>query len=183
MLGVLVLSFLLLVRAFGSLLLPIKAIVLNLLSVAAAYGVLVLVFQDGAGEALGLATGPEIQAWVPIFLFAIMFGLSMDYEVFLISRILEERRAGAGTEDAVARGLAGCGRVISAAALIMVLTFCAFATSRFQGLQMFGVGLAVAVAVDATIVRAVLLPASMRLMGRWNWYLPRRFGGTFDPTP
>jgi len=171
--AVLLVSYVLLLRAFRSLLLPFKALLMNLLSVAAAYGVLVLVFQEGLGEPFGLQHVPEIQAWVPVILFAIMFGLSMDYEVFLISRVREEHGAGHDTEQAVIRGLAGSGRVISSAAAVMVVTFLSFAAGRFAGLQMFGVGLATAVLLDATLIRGLLFPATMRLLGPWNWYLPR----------
>jgi len=136
--------------------------VLNILSVAAAYGVLVLAFDH------------PIEAWVPIFLFATLFGLSMDYEVFLVSRIREAHDAGAPDREAVALGLEQTGRIITAAAAIMVIAFSGFAFGRIEGLREFGVGLAVAVALDATIVRIVLVPSLMAVLGRWNWWLPKR---------
>jgi RND superfamily putative drug exporter len=160
--AVLVFTFFVLLFAFRSVVLPLKAIVLNVLSVAAACGVLVLAF------------GHPIEAWVPIFLFATLFGLSMDYEVFLVSRIREAHDAGAPDREAVALGLEQTGRVITAAAAIMVVAFLGFAIGRVEGLREFGVGLAVAVALDATVVRVVLVPSLMAVFGRWNWWLPRR---------
>jgi uncharacterized membrane protein YdfJ with MMPL/SSD domain len=171
-LGVLILSYLLLLRAFRSLFLPVKAVVMNVLSVSATYGVLVLVFQHGWGDAIGLAESPQIEAWIPIFLFAMLFGLSMDYEVFLLSRMREEWDRYRDNEKAVALGLEHTGRIITAAALIMIAAFAGFTAGSFVGLQMFGLGLSVAILLDATVVRALLVPAVMKLMGRWNWYLP-----------
>ncbi|HEY6960615.1 MAG TPA: MMPL family transporter [Gaiellaceae bacterium] len=159
--AVLLLTFVVLLRAFRSVLLPLKAVVLNLLAVGATYGVLAVVF-----------TRP-IEAWIPIFLFATLFGLSMDYEVFIVSRMREAHDAGERDADAVAHGLQRTGRIVTAAAAIMVAAFLGFAAGRIEGLRQFGVGLAVAVALDATIVRAVLVPSLMTLLGRWNWWLPR----------
>jgi uncharacterized membrane protein YdfJ with MMPL/SSD domain len=173
-LAVLILSYLLLLRAFRSVVLPLKAVILNVLSVSATYGVLVLVFQDGAHSALGLQGSPQIEAWIPIFLFAMLFGLSMDYEVFLLSRIREEWDKRHNNEDAVAYGLEHTGRIITAAALIMIAAFSGFTAGSFVGLQQFGLGLSAAILLDATIVRAILVPALMKLMGDWNWYLPKR---------
>jgi RND superfamily putative drug exporter len=158
----LVFTFLVLLLAFRSIVLPVKAVVLNVLSVAAAYGVLVLAFDH------------PIEAWVPIFLFATLFGLSMDYEVFLVSRIREAHEAGVADREAVALGLEQTGRIITAAAAIMVVAFSGFAVGRIESLREFGVGLAVAVALDATVVRAVLVPSLMAVLGRWNWWLPKR---------
>ena len=173
--GVLVLTYLLLARAFRSLLLPLKAVFLNLLSVAASYGMLVLVFRWGVGQdALGLYRIPQIEGWIPIFLFAMLFGLSMDYEVFLVTRMREVWDSGLDNRRAVAEGLERTGRIVTAAAVIMVAAFSAFVVGRIVGLQEFGVGLAVAIFVDATVVRAVLVPALMALLGRWNWWLPPR---------
>jgi len=173
--GVLVLTYLLLARAFRSLLLPLKAVFLNLLSVAASYGMLVLVFRWGVGQdALGLYRIPQIEGWIPIFLFAMLFGLSMDYEVFLVTRMREAWDSGLDNRRAVAEGLERTGRIVTAAAVIMVAAFSAFVVGRIVGLQEFGVGLAVAIFVDATVVRAVLVPALMALLGRWNWWLPPR---------
>jgi uncharacterized membrane protein YdfJ with MMPL/SSD domain len=174
-LGVLVLTYLLLMRAFRSLLLPLKAVVLNLLSVAASYGALVIVFKWGVGNDLWrLYRFDQIEAWIPIFLFAMLFGLSMDYEVFLVSRMREIWDETHDNEHAVAEGLERTGRIVTAAAIIMVAAFSGFVAGRVVGLQEFGFGLAIAIFVDATIVRALLVPALMALFGRWNWWLPRR---------
>ena len=181
-LAVLVLSYLLLLRAFRSVVLPLKAVILNLLSVSATYGVLVLVFQEGLHSALGLKGSPQIEAWIPIFLFAMLFGLSMDYEVFLLSRIREEWDKRHNNEEAVAYGLEHTGRIITAAALIMIAAFSGFTAGSFVGLQMFGLGLSAAILLDATIVRAILVPALMKLLGDWNWYLPKRVERVLDRT-
>ncbi len=173
-LAVLVLSYLLLLRAFRSVLLPLKAVLLNLLSVSATYGVLVLVFLHGGHSLLGLKGLPQIEGWIPIFLFAMLFGLSMDYEVFLLSRIREEWEKRHDNEEAVAYGLEHTGRIITAAALIMIAAFSGFIAGSFVGLQEFGVGLSAAILLDATVVRAILVPALMKLLGNWNWYLPKR---------
>jgi RND superfamily putative drug exporter len=173
-LAVLGLTYVLLLRAFRSLLLPLKAIILNLLSIGAAYGLLVVFFEWGAGGPLGLQSYDQIEGWIPVFLFAMLFGLSMDYEVFLVSRMREEWDKGRSNEDAVAIGLAKTGRIVTAAGLIMIAAFSGFMIGRILGLQQFGFGLAVAIAVDVTIVRALLLPSAMALLGRWNWWLPDR---------
>jgi uncharacterized membrane protein YdfJ with MMPL/SSD domain len=171
-LGVLFLSYLLLMRAFRSLFLPLKAVLLNCLSVAATYGVLVLVFEKSWGSGLGLEHSAQIEAWIPIFLFAMLFGLSMDYEVFLLSRMREEWDKWRNNEKAVALGLEHTGRIITAAAIIMIAAFSGFTFGSFVGLQMFGLGLSTAILLDATVVRSVLVPATMKLVGDWNWYLP-----------
>ena len=171
---VLGLSFLLLAVVFRSLVVPAKAIVMNLLSVAAAYGVVVLVSQKGVGAGvLGFRQVETIEVWLPLFLFSVLFGLSMDYHVFLLSRIRERYLATGDNTESVAHGLRTTGRLITGAALIMVAVFGGFASGRLADLQQTGLGLAVAVALDATVVRVVLVPATMRLLGRWNWYLPR----------
>ncbi|MFI4984550.1 MAG: MMPL family transporter [Solirubrobacterales bacterium] len=170
--AVLIITYFVLLRAFRSLFLPLKAVLLNLVSVSAAYGVLVLVFQHGVGSALGFHSSPQIEGWIPIFLFATIFGISMDYEVFLLSRTREEWDRFYDNERAVAYGLEHTGRIITAAAVIMIAAFSGFMTGSFVGLQEFGVGLSVAIFLDATIVRALLVPAAMKLLGRWNWYLP-----------
>jgi uncharacterized membrane protein YdfJ with MMPL/SSD domain len=172
--AVLVITYLVLLRAFRSVFLPLKAVILNLLSVSAAYGVLVLVFQHGIGTGIGFGESPQIEAWIPIFLFATIFGISMDYEVFLLSRTRELWDRSHDNEHAVAYGLEHTGRIITAAAIIMIAAFSGFMTGRFVGLQEFGLGLAAAIFIDATIVRALLVPAAMKLLGRWNWYLPER---------
>jgi RND superfamily putative drug exporter len=181
-LAVLILSYLLLLRAFRSVILPLKAVLLNLLSVSATYGVLVLVFQEGLHSGLGLQGSPQIEAWIPIFLFAMLFGLSMDYEVFLLSRIREEWDRRHDNEEAVAYGLEHTGRIITAAALIMIAAFAGFTAGSFVGLQQFGVGLSAAILLDATIVRAILVPALMKLLGDWNWYLPKRVERALERT-
>jgi RND superfamily putative drug exporter len=174
-LGVLVLTYLLLMRAFRSLLLPLKAVILNLLSVGAAYGLLVVVFKWGVGnDVLGLYQFPQIEAWIPIFLFAMLFGLSMDYEVFLVTRMREAWDETHDNVRAVGLGLERTGRIVSAAAIIMVAAFSGFVAGRIVGLQEFGLGLAVAILFDATIVRVLLVPSLMALFGRWNWWLPSR---------
>jgi RND superfamily putative drug exporter len=173
-LAVLVITYFVLLRAFRSVVLPLKAVLLNLLSVSAAYGVLVLAFQHGAGTVVGFTRFPQIEAWIPIFLFAIIFGISMDYEVFMLSRMREAWDRSHDNEYAVAYGLQHTGRIITAAAIVMIAAFSGFMTGRFVGLQEFGLGLSAAILLDATIVRALLVPALMKLLGDWNWYLPER---------
>jgi RND superfamily putative drug exporter len=171
---VLGLSFVLLVLAFRSLVVPATAIATNLLSVAAAYGLLTLVFQHGVGvDLLGLQQVDAIEAWLPLFLFSVLFGLSMDYHVFLLSRIRERYQETGDTSEAVAFGVRSTARIITGAALIMVAVFAGFASGELVMFQQLGVGLAAAVLIDATLVRSVLVPAAMKLLGRWNWYLPR----------
>jgi uncharacterized membrane protein YdfJ with MMPL/SSD domain len=167
-------AFILLLMTFRSIVIAIKAVVLNLLSVAAAYGVIVLVFQHGWGKGLlGFDYTGGVMAFLPIFLFVILFGLSMDYHVFILSRVREAYDRGMSTEEAVSHGIKSTAGVVTSAAIVMVGVFSIFATLQFLFLKQFGVGLAVAVLIDATIVRAVLLPATMKLLGDWNWYLPR----------
>jgi putative drug exporter of the RND superfamily len=171
---VLGLSFLLMLVAFHSIVIPIKAILLNLLSTGAAFGVMVLVFRDGwLAEPLGITSGGVIESWVPVFIFTILFGLSMDYHLFILTRIKEARDRGMDSRAAVARGVSVTAGTITSAASIMVVVFAAFVTLKFVFIQQLGLGLAVAVFIDATIVRSVLLPASMQLLGDWNWWLPR----------
>ena len=168
-------AFLLLLVTFRSIVIPLKAIVLNMLSVGAAYGLLTLVFQNGLGESLGLGSGP-IAAWLPLFLFVILFGLSMDYHVFILTRIREAFDRGMSTGDAVAHGIKSTAGTVTSAAIVMVAVFSMFAMSSELQMQQMGIGLAAAVLIDATIIRGVLLPATMRLLGDWNWYLPSRLG-------
>jgi RND superfamily putative drug exporter len=171
---VLGLSFLLLMAVFRSIFVPLKAVIVNLLSVGAAWGVVVAVFQWGWGSSLtDLTTGAPIEPFLPMMLFAIVFGLSMDYEVFLLSRMKEEYDRTGDNAEAVADGLAVTARVITAAALIMVTVFGSFLLEEDRSVKLFGTGLAVAVLLDATIVRMLLVPSTMELMGRWNWWLPR----------
>jgi uncharacterized membrane protein YdfJ with MMPL/SSD domain len=171
-LGVLLLTYVLLLRAFRSLLLPLKAILLNLLSIAAAFGLLVIFFKWGGADALGLISFDQIEGWIPVFIFAMVFGLSMDYEVFLVSRMREEWDAGKPNDEAVAIGLAKTGRIVTAAGLVMFAAFMGFVAGSIVGLQQFGFGLAVAILLDVTLVRALLVPSAMELFGRWNWWLP-----------
>jgi RND superfamily putative drug exporter len=162
--AVLICTYLVLLRAFRSVVLPLKAVVLNLLSVAATYGILATVFDK------------PIEAWIPLFLFATLFGLSMDYEVFMVSRMREAHDAGQSNADAISYGLERTGRIVTAAAAIMVAAFSGFAAGRIEGLRQFGFGLAVAVTLDATLVRAVLVPSLMAILGDWNWWLPFKKG-------
>jgi RND superfamily putative drug exporter len=171
---VLGLAFVILLAAFRSLVIAAKAIVLNLLSVAASYGVLVALFQWGWGERVfGFHSTHSVVAWLPLFLFVILFGLSMDYHVFIISRIREAHDRGMSTEHAIAHGIRSTASVVTAAAGVMVAVFAIFATLSAVSMKEVGVGLAAAVLIDATLVRVVLLPASMRLLGELNWYQPR----------
>ncbi|HZH24897.1 MAG TPA: MMPL family transporter [Solirubrobacteraceae bacterium] len=172
---VLGLAFILLLVTFRSIVVPIKAIILNLLSVGAAYGILVLVFQDGHGERLlDFQSVGGIAPWIPLFLFVILFGLSMDYHVFILSRVREAVNRGMSNDDAVAYGLKSTAGVVTSAALVMVAVFGSFALGSDQLAKQIGVGLAAAILIDATLIRAILLPASMKLLGERNWYLPKR---------
>jgi RND superfamily putative drug exporter len=172
---VLALAFVLLLITFRSVVVPLEAIVLNLLSVAASYGVLVLVFQHHWAEGLlGFHSDGAIISWLPLFLFVVLFGLSMDYHVFILSRVREGVDGGMSTDAALRYGITRTAGVVSAAALVMVAVFSLFGTAGALDLKEAGVGLAVAVLLDATVVRGVLLPATMKLLGERNWYLPRR---------
>ena len=174
---VLGLAFLILLVMFRSLIIPIKSIILNLLSVGAAYGVLVMVFQWGWGVSLlGSEASGVILSWLPLFLFAILFGLSMDYHMLLLNRVKETYDRGAPNDVAVATGVKLTAGQITSAAAVMVGVFGAFAMAREVGLQQFGIGLGVSVLIDATVVRSILLPATMKLLGDWNWYLPSWLG-------
>jgi RND superfamily putative drug exporter len=173
---VVVAAFLLLLVTFRSVVIPIKAIVLNLLSVGASYGLLSLIFQHGWGvELLGGQTG-GIVSWLPLFLFVLLFGLSMDYHVFILSRIKELYDNGMTNDEAVEHGIKSSAGVVSAAAIVMVAVFSIFATLTLVDLKQFGVGMAFAILLDATIIRGVVLPASMKLLGDWNWWMPRSLG-------
>jgi RND superfamily putative drug exporter len=167
-------TFFLLARAFRSLLLPAKAIVLNILSVAAAWGVLVLVWQHGYGsEAIwGIQATGSIPSWMPLMIFAFLFGLSMDYEVFILTRMREEYDRTGSTEAAVVTGIGRTGRLVTSAALILFLTFVAMGSGPGTDLKMFATGLGAGILIDATIIRALIVPAVIALMGRWNWWLP-----------
>ena len=170
---VLAFAFLLLLVTFRSVVIPLKAILMNLLSVAAAYGVVVAIFQWGWGEGLlDFNSNGGVAAWLPMFLFVILFGLSMDYHVFILSRVREYYDRGLDTEHAVAKGIRSTAGVVTSAAIVMVLVFGVFALMPIVDMKEMGIGLAAAILIDATIVRAVLLPATMKLLGKWNWYLP-----------
>ncbi len=168
-------AFLLLLVTFRSIVIPLKAIALNMLSVGSAYGLLTLVFQHGLGKSLGLTEGP-IAAWLPLFLFVVLFGLSMDYHVFILTRVREAFDRGMSTGDAVAHGIKSTAGVVTSAAVVMVGVFSMFALSPEAQMQQLGIGLGAAVLIDATIIRGILLPATMKLLGDWNWYLPRKLG-------
>jgi uncharacterized membrane protein YdfJ with MMPL/SSD domain len=171
---VLGLAFLLMLMTFRSIVIAAKTVVLNLLSVGAAYGVLVAVFQnDWAEGPLGFTSNHSIATWLPLFLFVILFGLSMDYHVFILSRVKELVDGGMSTEDAVRRAITQTAGTITSAAIIMVAVFGLFATLSMIDIKQMGFGLAVAVLIDATIIRAVLLPAAMKILGEWNWYMPK----------
>jgi len=171
---VLGLAFLLLLAAFRSLVIAVKAVLLNLLSVGAAYGLLVVVFQHGVGESLlDFQSNGGVVSWLPLFLFVVLFGLSMDYHVFILARIREAVDGGLATEEAVARSIKATAGTVTSAAVVMVAVFAVFGTLSQIEMKQLGVGLASAILIDATIVRAVLLPATMKLLGKWNWYLPR----------
>jgi uncharacterized membrane protein YdfJ with MMPL/SSD domain len=172
---VLALAFGLLLVAFRSIVVPLKAIILNVLSVVASYGVLALVFQHHWAEPiLRFHSNGTIVSWLPLFLFVILFGLSMDYHVFILSRVREAVDRGQSTEDAVRSSIAVTAGVVTAAAAVMVCVFALFGTLSSLELKQAGVGLAAAVLIDATLIRGVLLPATMNLLGDWNWYLPRQ---------
>jgi RND superfamily putative drug exporter len=171
---VLIFAFLLLLVSFRSIVIPAKAVLLNLLSVGAAYGILVLVFQHGWGkQLLGFEFTGGIDPFLPILLFVILFGLSMDYHVFILSRVREGYDNGLSTEDAVRHGIKSTAGVVTSAAVVMVAVFSVFGALQAMIFKQFGVGLASAILIDATIIRAILLPASMKLLGDWNWYLPK----------
>jgi RND superfamily putative drug exporter len=171
---VLLLVFLLLLVTFRSLVIAVKAVVLNLLSVGAAYGILVAIFQHRWAEGvLGFHSNGAIATWLPLFLFVILFGLSMDYHVFILSRVKELVDEGMETGEAVAEGIRSTASTVTSAAIVMVAVFAIFGTLHTLDMKQMGVGLAVAILIDATLIRAVLLPATMKLLGDWNWYLPR----------
>jgi RND superfamily putative drug exporter len=172
--AVLLLSFVLLLFAFRSLVVAVTAVLMNLLSVSAAYGALTLVFQRGIGAGLlGFQRAQTVEAWVPLLLFCVLFGLSMDYQVFLLSRIRERYDRHGDTDEAVSFGIASTAGIITGAALIMVAVFAGMAAGELVMFQQIGFGLAVAIALDASLVRVVVVPSAMRLLGRRNWYLPR----------
>jgi len=167
-------TFILLVRAFRSILLPLKAIILNVLSVAAAYGVLVLVWQDGYGSDLiwGYTATGSITAFIPLIVFAFLFGLSMDYEVFILARMREEYDITGDTDAAIVRRIGFTGRLVTSAALILFLAFAALGSAPVVVVKILATGLAAGILLDATVVRALLVPATVSLLGHWNWWTP-----------
>ena len=169
-----ILTFLLLARAFRSLLLPAKAVVLNVLSVGAAWGVMSLVWQSGHGseEIWGIAATGSIASWIPLMVFAFLYGLSMDYEVFILARMREEYDRTGNTDAAVVFGLARTGRLVTRAALILFLAFAALASGPETDVKILATGLAAGILLDATIIRGLLVPAVVSLFGKWNWWLP-----------
>ena len=172
---VVLLTYILLARAFRSLILPLKAVVLNLVSLAAAYGIIVFIFQKGHGSnALwGVHATQSIIPWIPLMIFAFLFGLSMDYEVFMLTRMREAYDEYGNTPEAVSHGLARTAKLVTSAALILMCAFFAMSTGPGLDIKQFGIGLAAGIIFDATVIRALLVPALMRLFGRWNWWLPR----------
>jgi RND superfamily putative drug exporter len=185
-LGILALTYLVLLRAFRSLLLPLQAVLLSLLTTAAVYGLLVALFQwESASGAFGVAPTGQIEGWIPIFLFAVLFGISMDYEVFLVTRIREVWDETGDNAHAIAVGLARTGPIVTAAALVMAAAFCGFLAGSVTGLKQLGLALALGVVIDATLVRGVLVPALMAVLGRWNWWLPARVAraARVEPSP
>jgi RND superfamily putative drug exporter len=169
-----IMIYLLLLRAFRSVFLPIKALFLDLISISVAFASLVIVFRFGFGSSIfNTYRLDQMEAWSLIFMFAVLFGLSMDYEVFIVSRVREAYESGLSTKDSVVAGMAHTGGVVSAAALIMVTALSGLVSGHFAGLQQLGIGLSVGVLVDATLVRGLLLPSSMVLLDKWNWWLPQ----------
>ncbi|MCW2986149.1 MAG: rane protein, partial [Conexibacter sp.] len=169
-----IITFILLARAFRSLLLPAKAVLLNIISVGAAWGVLQLVWQSGHGsdEIFGIAATGSITAWIPLMVFAFLFGLSMDYEVFILARMREEYDATGNTDVAVVRGIGRTGRLVTSAAIILFLAFVSMASGPETDIKVLATGLAAGILLDATVIRALLVPAVVSLFGRWNWALP-----------
>ena len=169
-----ILTFLLLMRAFRSIFLPLKAVILNLISLAAAYGVIVIIFQKGFGaeEIWDVPATDSIISWIPLMIFAFLYGLSMDYEVFMLTRMREAYDETGSTERAVALGLARTGKLVTSAALVLMFAFIVLSSSPGTDIKQFGIGLAAGIILDATVIRAMLVPAIVRIMGRWNWWLP-----------
>ncbi len=178
---IVLLTFLFLVRAFRSVVLPLKAVLLNLVSVASAWGIMVLIWQDGFGSRVlwGMAGTGEIDSWIPLIVFCFLFGLSMDYEVFLLSRVRESYDASGSTEEAVVNGIGRVGRLITGAALILFLAFISMTSGPQTQVKMLGTGLAAGILLDATVVRMLLVPALLVLLGRWNWWLPAPLASLF----
>ena len=174
LLFVIVLTYVLLARAFRSLILPLKAVVLNLISLGAAYGIIVFIFQKGHGaEAIwNVPATDAIIPWIPLMIFAFLYGLSMDYEVFMLTRMREAYDDGESTSDAIRHGLARTGKLVTSAALVLAMAFFVLSTSPGTDIKQFGIGLAAGILFDATVIRGLLVPSIMCLLGRWNWWLP-----------
>jgi putative drug exporter of the RND superfamily len=185
LLFVVVLTYVLLARAFRSLLLPLKAVILNLISLGAAYGIVVFIFQQGHGsQAIWNVPGTGVViSWIPLMIFAFLFGISMDYEVFMLTRMREEHDAGGDTDDSIRRGVARTGKLVTSAALILMFAFFVLSSSPGLDIKQFGIGLAAGIIFDATVIRALLVPALMGLMGRWNWWLPTRAARVLKVAP
>jgi RND superfamily putative drug exporter len=182
---IVVLTFVLLARAFRSVLLPAKALVLNILSVGAAWGVVTLVWQHGFGSGAlwGIPASGSIPSWLPLMMFAFLFGLSMDYEVFILARMREEYDATGSTDTAVVEGIGRTGRLVTSAALILFLGFVAMASAPDTSVKMIATGLGAGILIDATLIRALLVPAAVSLFGRWNWWLPRPLARVLRASP
>ena len=172
---VVLLTFILLMRAFRSIVLPLKAVILNLISLVAAYGIIVFIFQQGHGSELiwGVPATQAIIPWIPLMIFAFLYGLSMDYEVFMLSRMREIYDETHDTPHAISLGLARTGKLVTSAALVLMFAFFVLSSSPGVDIKQFGIGLAAGIIFDATVIRALLVPALMRLLGRWNWWLPQ----------
>ena len=172
---VILLTFVLLMRAFRSIVLPLKAVILNLISLGAAYGIIVFIFQWGHGsDAIwGVPATGVIISWIPLMIFAFLYGLSMDYEVFMLTRMREAYDETGDTKTAIQLGLARTGKLVTSAALVLMFAFFVLSTSPGTDIKQFGIGLAAGIIFDATVIRALLVPALVRLMGRWNWWLPQ----------
>ena len=173
---VILLTFLLLMRAFRSILLPIKAVLLNLVSLGAAFGIIVFIFQQGHGAHAiwGVHATQSIISWIPLMIFAFLYGLSMDYEVFMLTRMREAYDETGDTRRAVALGLARTGKLVTSAALVLMFAFFVLSTGPGVDIKQFGIGLAAGIIFDATVIRALLVPSIMRVAGKWNWWLPKR---------
>jgi RND superfamily putative drug exporter len=182
---VILLTFILLMRAFRSVFLPLKAVILNLASLGAAFGIIVFIFQQGHGaEAIwGVHATDAIISWIPVMIFAFLYGLSMDYEVFMLTRMREAYDETGDTGKAVSLGLARTGKLVTSAALVLMFAFIVLSSSSGVDIKQFGIGLAAGIIFDATVIRALLVPAIMRLAGSWNWWLPERIGRVLRVRP
>ena len=185
LLFVVLLTYVLLMRAFRSVLLPLKAVILNLVSLGAAYGIIVFIFQKGHGaeEIWNVPATDSIISWIPLMIFAFLYGLSMDYEVFMLSRMREAYDETGDTNQAIALGLARTGKLVTSAALVLMFAFFVLSTSPGTDIKQFGIGLAAGIIFDATVIRALLVPSIMRLMGEWNWWMPHRLARILRVAP